>query len=294
MSFPFGRQANCSTPLGALVTFFASLGVPMLAGRDFNDNDRKGRELVVIVSQSLAQRMFPNQDAINHHMTWTDPVMKFVDIAMTPRRIIGVVPDVDDENVVPGAAVAIYEPIAQEMWGSRLFVHAHADPHTLIQPVTNIIRDLSADQVVEQAATLEDIRAVVLTPDKLNAIVFGVFAAVAMAIAVVGVAGVLAFSVSARTREFGIRLAIGSQPRQLLTSVIAEGVWMAVGGIVAGAVCGFALARLMASYFPDLRMPGIVPTLGSAMILLVAAVIASVLSAARAASVDVMQAMRSD
>ena len=274
--------------------FFASLGVPMLAGRDFNDNDRKGRELVVIVSQSLAQRMFPNQDAINHHMTWTDPVMKFVDIAMTPRRIIGVVPDVDDENVVPGAAVAIYEPIAQEMWGSRLFVHAHADPHTLIQPVTNIIRNLSADQVVEQAATLEDIRAVVLTPDKLNAIVFGVFAAVAMAIAVVGVAGVLAFSVSARTREFGIRLAIGSQPRQLLTSVIAEGVWMAVGGIVAGSVCGFALARLMASYFPDLRMPGIVPTLGSAMILLVAAVIASVLPAARAASVDVMQAMRSD
>jgi len=274
--------------------FFASLGVPMLAGRDFNDNDRKGKELVVIVSQSLAQRMFPNQDAINHHMTWTDPVMKFVDIATTPRRIIGVVPDVEDENIVPGPAVAIYEPIAQEMWGSRLFVHAHTDPHAMIQPVTNIIRNLSADQVVEQAATLEDIRAEVLTPDKLNALVFGVFAAVAMAIAVVGVAGVLAFSVSARTREFGIRLAIGSQPRQLLTGVIAEGVWMAVAGIVAGAVCGFALARLMASYFPDLRMPGVVPTLGSAMILLTAAVIASVLPAARAASVDVMQAMRSD
>ncbi len=274
--------------------FFASLGVPMLAGRDFNDNDRKGKELVVIVSQSLAQRMFPNQDAINHHMTWTDPVMKFVDIATTPRRIIGVVADVEDENIVPGPAVAIYEPIAQEMWGSRLFVHAHTDPHAMIQPVTRIIRDMSADQVVEQAATLEDIRAEVLTPDKLNALVFGVFAAVAMAIAVVGVAGVLAFSVSARTREFGIRLAIGSQPRQLLTGVIAEGVWMAVAGIVAGAVCGFALARLMASYFPDLRMPGVVPTLGSAMILLAAAVIASVLPAARAASVDVMQAMRSD
>ena len=274
--------------------FFVSLGVPILAGRDFNDNDRKGTELVVIVSQSLAQRMFPNQDAINHHMKWTDPVMKFVDIATTPRRIIGVVPDVEDENIVPGPAVAIYEPIAQEMWGSRLFVHARTDPYTLVQPLTRIVRDLSADQVVEQAATLEDIRAEVLTPDKLNALVFGVFAAVAMAIAVVGVAGVLAFSVSARTREFGIRLAIGSQPRQLLTGVIAEGVWMAVVGIVAGAVCGFALARLMASYFPDLRMPGVVPTLGSAMILLAAAVIASVLPAARAASVDVMQAMRSD
>lgn len=274
--------------------FFASLGIPILSGRDFNDNDRKSSEQVVIVSQSLAQKMFPNQDAVNRHVWWTDPVMKFIGISEKPLRIVGVAADVDDENVVPGPAQTVYQPFAQQMFGDRLFVHAHTDPHALIQPVTRILRDLSADQVVEQAATLEEVRAVVLTPDKLNAIVFGVFAAVAMAIAVVGVAGVLAFSVSARTREFGIRLAIGSQPRQLLTGVIAEGAWMAVVGIVAGALCGFALARLMASYFPDLRMPGVVPTLGSAMILLAAAVIASVLPAARAASVDVMQAMRSD
>jgi predicted permease len=274
--------------------FFASLGVPILAGSDFNDNDRKNTEQVVIVSQSLAQRMFPNQDAINHHLRWTDPVMKFVDIAATPRRIIGVVPDVDDENLVPGPAVTIYEPIAQQMWGSRLFVHARVDPYTLVQPLTRIIRDMSADQVVEQAATLEDVRAEVLTPDKLNALVFGVFAAVAMVIAVVGVAAVLAFSVSARTREFGIRLAIGSQPGQLLGKILAEGAWMAVAGIAAGAVCGYAFANLLASYFPDLRMPGVVPVAGSAIILLAAAVVASVLPAARAARVDVMQALRSD
>ncbi len=274
--------------------FFASLGVPLLAGRDFNDNDRKNTELVVIVTQSLAQKMFPNQDAVNRHITWTDPVMKFVDIATTPRRIIGVVRDVDDENVVPGPSVTVYEPIAQEMWGNRLFVHSRADPYSLVQPVTRLIREMSADQVVEKAATLEDVRAEVLTSDRLNAIVFGVFAAVALAIAVVGVAGVLAFSVSARTREFGIRLAIGSQPRHLVAGVIKEGAWMAVAGIVAGAVCGFALARLMASYFPDLRMPDALPVIGSALILLTAAVIASVLPAARAASVDVMQAMRSD
>ena len=115
-------------------------------------------------------------------------------------------------------------------------------------PVTRIVRDLSADQPVERAATLEDIRAEVLTPDRLNAVVFGGFAAVALAIAVVGVAGVLAFSVSGRTREFGIRLAIGSQPRHLLTGVIAEGALMAVAGVVAGALGGFALARLAGSY----------------------------------------------
>src|SRR5205085_5078620 len=110
--------------------------------------------------------------------------------------------------------------------------------------ITRIIRDMSVDQPVERAATLEDVRAEVVTPDRLNALVFGGFAAVALAIAVVGVAGVLAFSVSSRTREFGIRLALGSQPRHLLTGVIGEGAVMATAGIAAGALCGFALARV--------------------------------------------------
>ena len=163
-----------------------------------------------------------------------------------------------------------------------------------MSPVTRIIRGLSSDQPVERAATLEDIRAEVLTPDRLNTLVFGGFAAVALLIAVVGVAGVLAFSVSGRTREFGIRLAIGSQPRHLVTGVIAEGAVMAAVGIIAGAVCGYALARLAGAYFGEVRTPGILPIIGSAIVLLVAAVVASVLPATRAARVDVMQALRSD
>ena len=133
-----------------------------------------------------------------------------------------------------------------------------------------------------------------LTPDRLNTLVFGGFAAVALVIAVVGVAGVLAFSVSGRTREFGIRLVVGCQPRHLLTGVIAEGAIMAGVGIVAGAAGGFALARLAGSYFTYVQVPGAVPLVASAIVLLAAAVIASVLPAARAARVDVMQAIRSD
>jgi len=293
------RAAGEEDPRGRFRTvspgFFTSLGIPLIAGRDFNDADKKGGENVVIVSQSLAQRMFPNQDAVNRHVMWTDPVMQFIGMATTPRRIVGVAADVDDENVVPGPAMAVYHPVAQvQLDGGRLFVHSRGNPYSLVQPVTRVIRELSAEQVVEKAATLEDIRADVLTPDRLNALVFGVFAAVALIIAVVGVAGVLAFSVSGRIREFGIRMAIGSQPQQVLRIVIAEGMWMAVAGIVAGAVCGFALARLSGSYFPDLKMPGVVPVAGSALILLTAAVVASVLPAARAARVDVMQALRSD
>jgi putative ABC transport system permease protein len=274
--------------------FFAALGVPIIAGRDFNESDRKDSEPVVIISQSVAQRMFPNQDAVNRHLMWTDPVMKFIDIATTPRRIIGVAADVDDEHVVPGPLLSVYHPFEQQMWGGRMFVHTSANPYTLVTPITRIIRDMSAEQPVEGAATLADVRAEVLTPDKLNSIVFGGFAIVALLIAVVGVAGVLAFSVSARTREFGIRLAIGSQPRQLLAGVVGQGAMMAGAGIVAGTIGGFALAKLAGSYFQDVKMPGALPVLLSALVLLVAAVMASWLPAARAARIDVTQALRAD
>ena len=276
--------------------FFAALGVPIIAGRDFNALDgEKGKEPVVIVSQTLAQKMFPNQDPINRHVYWTDPVMKFIPISVAPHRIVGVAADIDDEHIVPGPILTVYNSIEEgPMFGGRLFVHTGANPYSLVTPVTQIIRGMSVEQPVERAATLEDVRAEVLTPDRLNTVVFGVFAAAALAIALVGVAGVLAFSVSARTREFGIRLAIGSQPRDLLTGVIAEGAVMAVGGVLAGAVFGYALARLAGSYFPDVRMPSALPVVGSVLVLLAAAVIASAWPAARAARINVIEALRSE
>jgi len=274
--------------------FFASLGVPIIAGRDFNANDRTDGEKVVIVSQTLAQRLFPGQDAVNRRFTWTDPVMKFIDVSTGPRRIVGVAADIDDESVIPNPVMVVYHPIEQEIGGGRIFVHAQADPYALVPTITRIIRDLSPEQPVEQAATLDDVRAEVLAPDRLNALVFGVFAAVALTIAVVGVAGVLAFSVSARTREFGVRLAIGLQPRRLLTAVLGEGAVMAGGGILAGVIGGIALARLAAGYITDIRMPGLMPIVGASILLVAAAVLASLLPAARASRVDVVQALRSE
>jgi putative ABC transport system permease protein len=277
--------------------FFAALGVPILAGRDFDQLDgQKDKEPVVIVSQTLAQKMFPNQDPINRHVYWTDPVMKFIPgISSAPHRIVGVTADIDDEHVVPGPILTVYTTFEEgPIFGGRLFVHTTANPYSLVTPVTQIIRGMSVDQPVERAATLEDVRAEVLTPDRLNTVVFGVFAAVALAIALVGVAGVLAFSVSARTREFGIRLAIGAQPRQLLASVIAEGALMATAGVVAGAVFGYLLMRLARSSFADMQNPSALPVAGAVFILLTAAVVASVLPAARAARVDVTEALRSE
>jgi len=294
----YAKEGGEEDPRGRFRTvspgFFAALGVPLIAGRDFSDADRHDADPVVIVSESLARRMFPTGDAMNRRFLWTDPIMQFIGVRTSPRRIIGIAADVDDENVVPGPAMTVYHPFEQEIGGGRIFVHARTDPYALVPSITRIVRELSADQPVERAATLEDIRAEVLAPDRLNTFVFGGFAAVALLIAVVGVAGVLAFSVSARTREFGIRLAIGSAPRHLLVRILREGAVIAAAGIVTGVIGGLLLARFAGSYIPDISMPGPGPLAGAAAILVAAAMLASLLPAARAARTNVIKALRAD
>jgi putative ABC transport system permease protein len=277
--------------------YFATLGLPIIEGRDFEDSDRDGSERVVIVSMTLAQKAFPKGEALNHHVRWTDPLLKAVPFVSTePLRIVGIVPDVDDANLVPKPAMTIYLPYRQEpaVGGGNLFVRVSSNAHGLVEPITKTLRKLYADQPVEHAATLQEIRTEELAPERLNVMVSGVFAAVALLIAVVGVAGVLAFSVSGRTREFGIRLAVGSQPRHLLIRVMAEGAAMAMAGLAAGFGCGYWLAQLAANYVGELKMPGVLPVAGSALVLLAAAVIASAIPAARAARVDVIQALRTE
>ena len=274
--------------------FFDALGVRLVAGRDFNDGDRADSDKVVIISESVARRMFPGMDAVNRQFMWTDPVTKFIGVSTGPRRIVGIAADMDDENLVPEPAMTVYHPMSQEMSGGRLFIHAKLDPYALVPSVTKVIRELAADQPVERAATLADIRAEVLAPNRVNALVFGGFAGVALLIAVVGVAGVLAFSVSARTREFGIRLAIGSTPRHLLGRVLREGATIGVIGIGAGAIGGLLLARIVGSVVTDVQIPGVVPIVGAAAVLVVAAVVASLTPAARASRVDVISALRGE
>jgi len=270
---------------------FDVLGMRRLSGRDFTDDDGAEAEPVTIVSQSVAQRLFPNGDALNRHMWWTDPYFGSVPVH---RRIVGVVADVDDESVRREAAMTIYMPVRQVGFGGRLFVRASGDPYALVPAVTRAIRAIAPEQAVERAATLEDVRAAVLSPERVNAFVFSGFAGIALLIAVVGVAGVLAFSVSARTREFGVRLAVGSAPRQLLARVLSEGLVIAVVGIVVGAAGGYALARLAAKVFFAVPLPGVLPVAGASAVLIVAAVVASLIPAARASHVDVMQALRSE
>jgi hypothetical protein len=274
--------------------YFAALGVPIKEGRDFTSEDRDGAERVVIVSETLARQVFGGRDALNRTLSWSDPIIKFIGLSGDPRRIVGVVPDIDDEHLLPQPMMLVYHPFEQEVGGGRVFVHTRVDPYPLVPQITRIVRELAADQPVERAATLDDIRAEVLAPDRLNTAVFGLFAVVALVIAVIGVAGVLAFAVSGRTREFGIRLALGAVPRNLLTGVVQNGAVIAVSGIVIGVAGGYAAARVAASYLEKVQMPGAIAVAAAGAVLLAAGVAASVVPAARAARTNVIEALRAD
>ena len=227
-------------------------------------------------------------------MRWTDGVMKVIGISYDARRIVGVVPDFDDENIIPNPSMTIYQPVDQEGWGGRLFVRAEGDPYALVPAIVKTIQAIAPDQPVERAATLEDIRAAVLSPDSLNAVVFGGFATVALLISVVGVAGVLGFSVSGRTREFGIRMALGARPGHILAGVLQEGLAIAVIGVIAGILVGLAGARAIAAWVGHVDLPGALSLLGSAAVILVAAAIASAVPASRAARVNAVEALRAE
>src|SRR5450755_3000063 len=275
--------------------YFATLGIPLIEGRDFTEADRKESELVVVVSKSVAQQLFPGQDPINRHIMWTDPLVKVAGISPNARRIVGVLADVDDANILPQHNLTIYQPFAQEpAYGACLLVRASKDPTALVPSITKTIRAVAATQPVEHASTLEDVRTEVLANNRVNAIMFGGFAILALAISVVGIAGVLAFSVSWRTREFAIRLAVGAQPLWILSNVLLDGATTAAIGIAAGGLLGWGLSRLAGNYIPELQLPGPIPLIGAAAVVVVSAVLASLVPAARAARVDMIQALRAE
>ena len=274
--------------------YFATLAIPVIAGREFTEADRTGRERIVIVSQTVVDRLFPNGHALDRKLWRTGALAAASAASPLPYRIVGVVADVDDETEDRAPAMTVYAPYRLPGFPMRLFVRTAGDPYALVEPVRKVIRDLSANQAVERAATLEDVRTAVLSPERLNAFVVSGFAGIALLIAVVGVSGVLAFSVSARTREFGVRLAVGSAPRHLLLGVLSEGASIVTVGIVAGAAAGYLFAGVAASYLEDVRLPGALTVLFAAAVLTGAALAASLVPAARASRVDVLTALRSE
>ncbi|HKW47704.1 MAG TPA: ABC transporter permease, partial [Gemmatimonadaceae bacterium] len=275
--------------------YFEAAGIPLLQGRAFSTTDRHESARVVILSKSLATHLFGDENPIGRRVAWTGEVLKFIPVSGDWRTVVGVVGDTRDAGLDTDPTPTVFQPIAQEeIFSGALIVRTRSDP-ALIQPAAlRAIRELYPRQLVENVATLEEVRDATVAPRRLNALFIASFGILAMVIAMVGIAGVLAFSVSARTQEIGIRMSLGADASRVLRMILGEGGVLLVIGLAVGLTGALVTTGLLRGL-----LFGVAPhdpvTLGAvATIIGAVGVVACLLPAVRAAKVDPAVALRAE
>lgn len=276
-------------------SYFAATGIPLLAGRVFTASDRRDAARVVVINAGLARQLFADTDPIGRRVAWTGDVLKFTPVSDALRTVVGVVGDTRDDGVERAATATVFEPFAQEfILGATMVVRTSGDPAAMQATITRTIRQLAPRQLIESVATVEQIRDESVAPRRLNAWFIGAFAALALLVAMVGIGGVLAFSVSARTAEIGIRMSLGARASQVQRQVLGEGGMLLAGGLLVGASAAMLAAQLMrgllfgVSPYDPLTLGGVTIVLGAV------GVAACWYPAARAARVDPAVALRAE
>lgn len=275
--------------------YFEASGIPVREGRVFTSTDRRDSPLVVVLNLTLARRLFGETPAVGRRIALTGPTLRFTPFSPDWRTVVGVVGDTHDHGLDSDPVPTLYEPFAQEiLFGGSLLVQANGDPRELQLTIERTARAVYPHQLIENVKTLEEVRDTSIAPRRLNALFIASFAALALLIATVGIAGVLAFSVSARTSEIGIRMSLGAGRGRIRQMVVREGALLVASGLAVGLVgslmAGRALRTLLFGVTPyDGATLGIV-----ALLLGVVGLFACWLPAARAARVDPVQALRAD
>jgi putative ABC transport system permease protein len=290
---------NQTTPRAAVRTidpkYLAATGIPLLAGRGFDVTDRRGSPLVVVLSQSFAKQLFGDENPVGRRVAMTGDVLRFSPFSGDWRTVVGVAGDTRDRGVDSDPTPTMYEPFAQELIvNGSLVVRTTSDPTVLQSTIVRAIHEVAPRQLIEKVATLDQIRDERVAPRRLNAMFITSIGALAFVIAMVGIAGVLAFSVSSRTAEIGIRMSLGADAQRVRRMVLGEGGVL----LAAGVAIGFAGALLAARLLSGLLF-GITPhdptTLGAVAFVLVAVGVAACwVPAARAARVDPAVALRAE
>jgi putative ABC transport system permease protein len=227
--------------------FFHAAGIPLLKGREFAETDGKSSAMVVVLNKSLADRLFGDRDPIGQHVSWTGEVLKFIGLTEDWRTVVGVVGDTKDGGLDAAPRGVMYQPMKQmPMFGGGLVIRAQRDPAALAPAATRIVRGIVPNDPIENVLTIGQIKDQSVAPRRLNAVLVSSFGVLAVIIAAVGIAGVLAFSVSARTNEIGIRMSLGADSGRVQRMVLGEGGILLVYGLflgVAGAIIGTRLIR---------------------------------------------------
>ena len=265
--------------------YFPSLRIPLISGRTFTDRDEAGAPMVAVVNQTMARRFWPGES----------PVGKQIQLgACTPWcEVVGMVGDVRQHHLGMPQPPAVYMPYAQDPWPFMAFVvRTKTDPMGVVSAVEGAIHSVDKDQPVYDVRAMRDVVAKSVSPQRTRMALLSVFAFVALALACIGIYGVMAYSVAQRTHEIGIRMALGARPQDVLRFVTGQGCKLAAAGIAAGLLLSLGLARFLSSLLYGVRPADATTFIGVSLIVLAVALLASYIPARRATKVDPAVALR--
>jgi predicted permease len=274
--------------------YFKASGMTLAAGRDFNTTDTTKTERVVIVNQTLAKLLFPGEDPIGRRVSWTGEVLKFIGLKEdTWMTIVGVVRDTKDGGLDAKPVRALYMPFAQGIFPTGgLVVRTDVNPLGIANAAREVVRSVDPRQPVEKLMALDAIRDESVGPRRINAMLIGSFSLLALVIAAIGIAAVLAFSVSARTNEIGIRMSLGADSGMVQRMVLAEGGVLLVAGLVLGVVGAIFTTRFIQGLLFGVAPDDPLTVIGVAVVMALIGIAACWIPARRAARIDPSTAMR--
>ncbi len=293
------HDPNLPTPRAAYRTatpqYFRAAGIPVLEGREFLSTDESDAPLVMIINRALADLIFRDVDPIGRRVAWTGDVLNFIPVSGDWRTVVGIVGDTRSSALDEEPSPAVYQPFAQEeVFGGSLLIRADIDPQALSVPTTQIVRDIDPTAPIGTVGTLLELRDESVAAQRINTLLVSGFGLVALLIAAVGLGGVLAFSVSQRTNEIGVRMSLGARPWQVRKMILAEGAGLLGIGVVVGTLGSVLAARVVEGL-----LFGVTPydpaTLGAVvMVMVTVGLTASALPAIRASNVQPVEALRSE
>ena len=278
----------------ASATFFHAAGIPLLRGRPFAATDGPTSGRVVIINQTLSDRLFPNEDPIGKRIAWTGEILKFTPLTPDWRTVVGVAANTRDGGLDAPSHAAVFMPFTQMLavFGG-IVIRADSNVAGLTNAATHIVRRIAPTAPIEHVLTIAQIKDQSVSPRRLNAVLVSSFGLLAVLIAAVGIAGVLAFSVSARTNEIGIRMSLGADSGRVQRMILGEGGTLLVVGLALGVAGAFVVAGVMRGLLFGIAPHDPVTFTSVAIVMALIGIIACWIPALRAARIDPAITMRS-
>ena len=271
--------------------YFQAMGIPLLRGRTFTWADNETSLPVAIVSEAAARLYWPDEDAIGKRVTGDDSDESEGRIVW--RQVVGVVGDVRQDGLADKVRPSVYTPLSQlPMPFAALIVKSRMDPRSLADPVRRQVMAVDKDQPLFSIQPMQEVVADSVSNSEFQTVLLSLFAAVAMTLAAIGIYGVMSHSAAQRTREIGIRMALGAHQRDTLRLVVSQGMFLALLGVSIGAIGALALTRFMSSLLYGVKPTDPMTFIGVSLVLAVVSLVASYVPARRATKVDPMVALR--